>query len=119
MDRVVLSGAWRKDGVILFGGVGGPVMRVSADGGVPTSVTALDTAHGDVAHLNPYFLPDGRQFLYVRERNLSEDISVASLDAKPAEQDSRRLIGEELIPRCTYRLPTVAPDSCRSCAERP
>ena len=92
LDRVVLSGAWSKDGVILFGGVGGPVMRVSADGGVPTPVTALDTAHGDVAHLNPYFLPDGRHFLYVRESNTSEDISVASLDAKPAEQDSRRLI---------------------------
>jgi Tol biopolymer transport system component len=92
LDRVVLSGAWSKDGVILFGGVGGPVMRVSADGGVPTPVTALDTAREDVAHLNPYFLPDGRHFLYVRESNTSEDISVASLDAKPAEQDSRRLI---------------------------
>jgi Tol biopolymer transport system component len=92
LDINVLSGAWSKDGVILFGGVGGPVMRVLADGGVPTPVTALDTAHGDVAHLNPYFLPDGRHFLYVREMNTSEDISVGSLDAKPAEQDSRRLI---------------------------
>jgi Tol biopolymer transport system component len=92
LERVVLSGAWSKDGVILFGGVGGPLMQVSADGGIPTPVTALDTAHGDVAHLNPYFLPDGRHFLYVRESNTSEDISVASLDAKPTEQDHRRLI---------------------------
>lgn len=92
LDRVVLSGAWSKEGVILFGGVGGPVMQLPADGGVPMAVTSLDTEHGDVAHLNPYFLPDGRHFLYVRESNTSRDISVASLDAKPSEQDSRRLI---------------------------
>jgi Tol biopolymer transport system component len=92
LDRVVLSGSWNKDGVILFGGVGGPLMRVSADGGVPTAVTALDTEQGDVAHLNPYFLPDGRHFFYVRESGTSEDISVGSLDAKPGEQDSRRLL---------------------------
>jgi Tol biopolymer transport system component len=92
LDSIVLSGAWSKDGVILFGGVTMPLMRVSADGGVPTPVTALDRAHGDVAHLNPYFLPDGRHFLYVREMNSTRDISVGSLDAKPSEQDSRRLI---------------------------
>jgi len=92
LDRRVTSGAWNKDGVILFGGFGGPLMRVSADGGVPTAATALDTAHGDVAHLNPYFLPDGRHFFYVRELSTSEDISVGSLDAKPGEQDSRRLL---------------------------
>jgi Tol biopolymer transport system component len=92
LDRVVQSGSWNKDGVILFGGVGGPLMRVSADGGVPTAVTALDTEHGDVAHVDPYFLPDGRHFLYVRELSTSEDISVGSLDAKPGEQDSRRLL---------------------------
>jgi len=92
LDRRVLSGAWNKDGVILFGGVGGPLMRVSADGGVPTAVTALDTEHGDVAHLNPSFLPDGRHFFYLRESGTSEDISVGSLDAKPGEQDSRRLL---------------------------
>ena len=92
LDRVVQSGSWNKDGVILFGGVGEPLMRVSADGGVPTAVTVLDTEHGDVAHVDPYFLPDGRHFFYVRESGTSEDISVGSLDAKPGEQDSRRLL---------------------------
>lgn len=92
LDRVVLSGSWNRDGVILFGGVGGPLMRVSTEGGVATPVTALDAAHGDVAHLNPYFLPDGRHFVYVREMGTSEDISVGSLDVKAGEQDSRRLI---------------------------
>src|SRR5262249_6312157 len=38
------------------------------------------------------FLPDGRHFIYVRESGTSEDISVGSLDAKPGEQDARRLI---------------------------
>ena len=108
LDRLVLSGAWSKDGVILFGGVGGPLMRVMAEGGSPAAVTALDTAHGDVAHLSPSFLPDRRHFLYVRERNTTRDISVASLDAKPSEQDSRSLIEGGIGP---IFIPSPASDS--------
>jgi len=92
LDRLVFSGSWSKYGVILFAGFGGPVMRVSADGGIPAPVTALDTAHGDVAHTNPQFLPDGRHFLYLRDLDTSGAISVGSLDTKPGEQDPRRLI---------------------------
>jgi hypothetical protein len=59
------SGAWNRDDVILFTPNGNsPLYRVSASGGTPTQVTTLETASGDVQHSFPFFLPDGRHFLY-------------------------------------------------------
>jgi len=87
-----VGGSWGKDGVIVFGQFGGPILQVPAAGGTPAPVTVLDTAHGDVAHTEPTFLPDGRHFLYTRDTATSGVISVGSLDAKPEAQDSRRLL---------------------------
>ena len=57
--------AWNKDGVILFTPSGtSPIHRISASGGAPSPVTTLDQANGDVQHANPFFLPDGRHFLF-------------------------------------------------------
>ena len=91
-----VGGTWNADGDILFGQFGGPVMRVSAAGGVATPVTVLDAAHGDVAHTEPQFLPDGRHFIYTRDLYTDIAISVGSLDVKPEEQDSRRLVQASL-----------------------
>ena len=58
-------GAWNRDDVILFTPNGNsPLYRVSASGGTPTQVTTLETASGDAQHSFPFFLPDGRHFLY-------------------------------------------------------
>ena len=93
LSFVGVGGSWSRNGVVLFGGVGGVIMRVSEDGGVATPVTVLDSAHGDVAHTNPYFLPDGRHFVYLRDTgSTSGAISVGSLDVKPEEQDPTRLV---------------------------
>ncbi|HKZ31056.1 MAG TPA: protein kinase [Vicinamibacteria bacterium] len=59
------TGAWGKDGVILFTPKGSsPLHRVPAAGGTPSPVTTLDASAGDVQHWYPSFLPDGRHFLY-------------------------------------------------------
>lgn len=76
------SGCWGSDGTILFGSAAG-LMRISAAGGLPQTVTRPDTAHAETAHTYPQFLPDGKHFLYY---NLSSDpgamgVYVASLDA--------------------------------------
>jgi serine/threonine protein kinase len=92
LNLVGVGGSWSKDDVILFGELGGVIMRVSAEGGVAAPVTVLDSAHLDVAHTNPNFLPDGRHFLYLRATNAGGAISVGSLDVKPEEQDSRRFV---------------------------
>ncbi len=87
-----VGGSWNQDGVIIFGQFGGAIMRVSAAGGVATPVTVLDKAHGDVAHTEPYFLPDGRHFVYVRDMGSDSAITLGSLDAKPEQQDYKQLV---------------------------
>ena len=42
----------------------GGLLRVTSAGGVPTIVTTLDPADGEDIHRWPYFLPDGRHFIY-------------------------------------------------------
>jgi Tol biopolymer transport system component len=57
------GGTWSADGVILFAPAAGkPLMRVSATGGPITAVTTL--LPQQVAHSAPFFLPNGRQFLF-------------------------------------------------------
>ena len=82
------SGAWNRDDVILFTPKGNsPLYRVSASGGTPTQVTTLETASGDVQHSFPFFLPDGRHFLYFvvgsqASRTVPRGVYVGALDSK-------------------------------------
>ena len=82
------SGAWNRDDVILFTPTGNsPLYRVSASGGTPTQVTTLETASGDVQHSFPFFLPDGRHFLYFvvgsqASRTVPRGAYVGALDSK-------------------------------------
>jgi Tol biopolymer transport system component len=58
--------AWGPDGTILFvPEVRSPLFQVSAAGGAPSPVTTLDPASGDLDHRMPFFLPDGRHFLFL------------------------------------------------------
>ena len=86
--------AWSGNGVILVGANPGGLWQVPEAGGVPTPVTAVDTARQEQYHARPFFLPDGRHFLYLR---LSPNpdysgIYVGSLDVKPQDQDRKRLL---------------------------
>jgi Tol biopolymer transport system component len=82
-EAVDLGGSWNQDDVILFVPKVGALYQVRAAGGTPTSATAVD---GTARHTDPFFLPDGRHFLYqVTESNPKRDISgvyVGSLDSQ-------------------------------------
>ena len=89
------SGAWNREGVIIFGGRGrGPMRRVPEAGGVATDVTALDASQQELFHSLPTFLPDGRHFVYYRAAGAAEKrgIFAGSLDVKPSEQSRERLV---------------------------
>jgi len=87
-----VGGSWNRDGVIIFAAAPGPVMRVSADGGTATAVTAIDPARGELTDTFPIFLPDGRNFMFNRIATTDETgVYVGSLDAKPEEQLQKRL----------------------------
>jgi len=85
--------SWSRQDVILYG-TSGTLSRIPAAGGEASIVTALDSQMSELGHGRPFFLPDGKHFLYYRLTG-NEDktgIYVGSLDAKPAEQDKKRLL---------------------------
>ncbi|HVP38087.1 MAG TPA: protein kinase [Candidatus Saccharimonadales bacterium] len=63
------DGTWGRSGWILFDGTDSDSIRgVPEAGGPPRPVTFLDRAHGDIGHAWPFFLPDGRHFLFVANK---------------------------------------------------
>ncbi|HMQ02591.1 MAG TPA: hypothetical protein PKD26_01570 [Pyrinomonadaceae bacterium] len=61
----LVGGTWSKDGIIIFGpDYDKELLQVSAKGGEPTP---LDTAE-PVRSRHPYFLPDGRHFIFPKPR---------------------------------------------------
>jgi Tol biopolymer transport system component len=87
-----ISGAWGPDGTIVFSAAAATALRkVSASGGVPTPVTALE---GDeTGHARPAFLPDGRHFVYraiIRPESPRGLAFIGSLDTS----ERTRLMGD-------------------------
>ena len=79
------DGTWGKGGWILFdGGLGDSIRGVPATGGVPRAITFIDHAHGENGHAWPFFLPDGRHFLFVasRLRGGADAIRVGTLGSR-------------------------------------
>jgi serine/threonine protein kinase len=82
--------AWSKEGVIVFtASPSQPLLRVSAGGGNPEPASTLDVSRGENSHRWPFFLPDGRHFLFWsrNSRGPQENQlyvgSLGSLQAKP------------------------------------
>ena len=82
------GGAWNRDGMIVFApnAVGG-LSKVNAAGGMPIPVTHADSSFN---HRFPYFLPDGRHFLFTVSfsKNGEDGTYVGSLDSP----DIKRII---------------------------
>jgi eukaryotic-like serine/threonine-protein kinase len=82
------GGTWNQEGVILFAPSLSGLQRVSAAGGVPAQVTALDASQRETAHRWPHFLPDGRHFFYtavagaLETRPRPSQVKIGSLDTK-------------------------------------
>lgn len=96
-----LSGDWNRDGTIIFSASGKTIQRISAAGGSPTDVTTSDESQGDLGHIWPAFLPDGRHFLYrVGNRDPEKQgIYLSSLDGGEARlilaTDGRAYVAED------------------------
>jgi Tol biopolymer transport system component len=79
------SGAWSHDGTIIFSrGVASGLYRVPATGGTPIQLTTVDASRNEIEHIWPYFLPDGRHFLFLARNVQPENsgIYVGTTDSK-------------------------------------
>ena len=79
------SGAWGRDGTIIFSrAVASGLYRVPANGGTPAQITTVDPSNNEIEHIWPYFLPDGRHFLFLARNAQPENsaIYVGTLDSK-------------------------------------
>ncbi|HEV2488651.1 MAG TPA: protein kinase [Candidatus Acidoferrales bacterium] len=83
------GGTWNRDGTIVFAPFfSTPLFRVSDAGGAVTQVTTIDPSKNESTHRWPWFLPDGRHFLFLAGNPLTpaqsptNSIMLGSLDSK-------------------------------------
>jgi serine/threonine protein kinase len=90
------GGAWNRDGIIVFAPlIIGPLFQVADRGGEPAPATSTAREGSGEAHRWPYFLPDGKHFLYFADWNSPDDkhsngiyaASLASKDSKIISAD--------------------------------
>ncbi|HET9794503.1 MAG TPA: protein kinase, partial [Thermoanaerobaculia bacterium] len=92
-EGVPAGGTWNRDGTIVFAPAWNttPLFRVAASGGKPEAVTKLGDSLHTTANVSPFFLPDGRHFLYTAwnaagpNDDPANRIRVGSLDGKTAK----------------------------------
>jgi eukaryotic-like serine/threonine-protein kinase len=77
------GGTWNRDGLIVFAPTNtSALQKVSASGGAPTPASVL--GQGELGHIRPSFLPDGRHFLYssiAPRQGLGGPVYLGSLDS--------------------------------------
>jgi serine/threonine-protein kinase len=73
--------AWGPDRTIVFAAGASGLMRVSVEGGDPAPLTTPDASRGEASHLEPQFLPGGRELLFtVRMEDGDWRVAVLSFD---------------------------------------
>jgi Tol biopolymer transport system component len=80
------SGTWGSQGIMIFP-VSGGLVTVPEAGGVPVPLSSPDRAKGQEAHRQPWFLPDGRHYLF--QTAPDREIWVASLDGSVRKRVAR------------------------------
>ena len=63
-DQLFRGGTWSSRDVIAFASAKGPIYQIAATGGKPAAVTEVDESRQESTHRHPFFLPDGRHFLF-------------------------------------------------------
>jgi len=83
------GGSWNQQGDIVFTPtVNSPIYRVSASGGPITRLTMQDPSKNETTHRWPWFLPDGRHFIFLAgstftpRESATNSILMGSLDSK-------------------------------------
>ncbi len=101
------GGDWSEEGLIVFGGTPG-LSLVPAAGGTPKLLVPLDWSAREAALRAPWFLPDGRHFLFEAgnaDRQKTR-VYVDSIEARPGSNTRREVL--EVASNASY-LPRSRP----------
>ncbi|HKW87679.1 MAG TPA: protein kinase [Candidatus Acidoferrales bacterium] len=91
------GGTWNRDGLILFAPViAGPLYRISDTGGTPEPATKIPRAGSGQGHRWPYFLPDGKHFLYDVEWSGQGDEQQNGLHVSSLDSTFTKLISSDI-----------------------
>jgi eukaryotic-like serine/threonine-protein kinase len=84
------GGTWNQSDVIVYAINGPGLFRVSATGGTPVQVSRANMEPGEAGHRGPWFLPDGRHFIYTARAPDSEDARVYVADVESVDHMKER-----------------------------
>lgn len=94
---------WNREGTIVFApDLRGALMRVSAAGGTPVEITR--TAEVSRSHRWPFFLPDGRHFLFVSFDDASPS-KESGLYAGSLDTGQIKLVSKDIRSNAAYLEP--------------
>jgi len=85
------GGSWGAGDIIVF--APSPtegLSRISGGGGTTSQVTKLDASRLEQSHRWPWFLPDGKHFLYLARASSADIVYAASLDGKEQKELLRK-----------------------------
>ena len=79
------GGSWSQEGTLVFTLAGSQILlRVQAQGGTPVAASELDSSQQEEVHRWPWFLPDGRHYIFFVHSKAPDHTGIAlgSLDSK-------------------------------------
>ena len=83
------GGTWGVNDIIVFAPTPiSPLFQVPAAGGTPVQVTLLDSSKSESTDRYPWFLPDGKHFLYfvrIDNANHEDEVRVGSIDGSSSK----------------------------------
>jgi len=74
-DADTFGGSWAASGTILLSHADS-IYRIAASGGELAQVTRPVRSAGELGHITPHFLPDGRHFLFLAVNQRQEDTAI-------------------------------------------
>jgi len=96
------GGTWNRDGQIVFAPfIIGPLSEVEEGGGEPLPVTKTREGTGE-AHRWPFFLPDGKHFLYLVDWSGPADAQSNGIYVGSLGSNTSKLVSTEITSNVSY-----------------
>src|SRR5262249_26200340 len=91
------GGSWGADSIIFSPTCCDGLEQIPVNGGKPTPLTTLDYSKGEVSHRWPWFLPDGRHFVFLTQSGKKDVLGnyIGSLDSKKLDRINNEFSGTQ------------------------